>query len=332
MRVRSFSTSVRALLSVVVTLASGATVAQTTTDYSVTELTFNGGTSGETITFDTATTVSVTDDSANASLDISIVGTTVRLKCGAQASPAECVLYADGSGGGVADADGDGVADGSDLCPNTATGATVDVNGCSDAQKDTDGDGVNDAADLCPGTATGATVDANGCSEAQNTSPTYCANAPSIVECSASVNFDSVYQAKGETTFFIPAGKVVSVPFTLDDVSNNPAGIYGYFQYTSFENHLTIGGPLWHMWYSRAPGGTAIQGVDCSVYYTLARGNIYWTQDPTYAAQVCNLGTGAGVVYVNYEVACNPATDSSCNADNPTRLNRRYEFDVARGR
>ena len=62
------------------------------------------------------------------------------------------------------DADGDGVNDDEDLCPDTAPEAAVDAVGCSDAQVDGDGDGVcNDGAvsngpstcvgaDACPGT------------------------------------------------------------------------------------------------------------------------------------------------------------------------------------
>lgn len=60
----------------------------------------------------------------------------------------------------VTDADGDGVADGQDKCPNTAPGATVDAAGCS---LDTDKDGVADNADKCPDTKLGAAVDATGC-------------------------------------------------------------------------------------------------------------------------------------------------------------------------
>ena len=45
------------------------------------------------------------------------------------------------------DADGDGVIDGNDLCPNTPLGATVDANGCSASQRDTDGDGYMDNVD-----------------------------------------------------------------------------------------------------------------------------------------------------------------------------------------
>ncbi len=74
------------------------------------------------------------------------------------------------------DIDGDGVANGTDLCAFTPTGAIVDVNGCSQAQVDSDGDGVcNPGApasfctgtDLCPGTPAATPVDANGCSAAQ---------------------------------------------------------------------------------------------------------------------------------------------------------------------
>ena len=52
------------------------------------------------------------------------------------------------------DDDNDGVANEADLCPNTATGAIVDQNGCALAQKDTDGDGYNDAVDIFPNDAT----------------------------------------------------------------------------------------------------------------------------------------------------------------------------------
>ena len=58
------------------------------------------------------------------------------------------------------DSDGDGVEDGSDRCPNTPAGATVDAYGC---ELDSDGDGVKDSKDQCPGTAAGAQVDDKGC-------------------------------------------------------------------------------------------------------------------------------------------------------------------------
>jgi hypothetical protein len=52
----------------------------------------------------------------------------------------------------VADTDGDGVADSADLCPGTATGDPVDVDGCSDFQKDSDNDGLSDGLENQVGT------------------------------------------------------------------------------------------------------------------------------------------------------------------------------------
>ena len=80
---------------------------------------------------------------------------------------AGATVDADGCADAQKDTDGDGVDDAADQCPNTAAGATVDAVGCADAQKDTDGDGVDDVADQCPNTAAGATVDADGCADAQ---------------------------------------------------------------------------------------------------------------------------------------------------------------------
>ena len=61
--------------------------------------------------------------------------------------------------GGCPDADGDGIADGSDNCPNEAGPAAN--NGCP--WPDSDGDGVLDKDDQCPNEA--GTVANNGCPE-----------------------------------------------------------------------------------------------------------------------------------------------------------------------
>jgi hypothetical protein len=47
----------------------------------------------------------------------------------------------------INDADGDGIWDENDTCPNTPVGSSVDMNGCADSQKDTDGDGFTDDVD-----------------------------------------------------------------------------------------------------------------------------------------------------------------------------------------
>ena len=66
------------------------------------------------------------------------------------------------------DSDGDGVSDGSDLCPNTPSGATVDSDGCTWDERDDDDDGVLNPADNCADTTSSMTdIDAQGCAYEQ---------------------------------------------------------------------------------------------------------------------------------------------------------------------
>jgi OmpA-OmpF porin, OOP family len=58
------------------------------------------------------------------------------------------------------DSDKDGVIDIADQCPNSASGAQVDANGC---ELDSDNDGVKNSTDACPNTPAGAKVDSQGC-------------------------------------------------------------------------------------------------------------------------------------------------------------------------
>jgi len=58
------------------------------------------------------------------------------------------------------DGDGDGVYDGLDKCAGTPAGATIDKTGCP---KDSDSDGVLDGVDKCPGTPAGVAIDKTGC-------------------------------------------------------------------------------------------------------------------------------------------------------------------------
>ena len=75
-------------------------------------------------------------------------------KLPSEAAPAEEPVAAPG------DADGDGVPDDADQCPDTPAGATVNESGC---EGDADGDGVVDRLDQCPDTPAGTTVDEKGC-------------------------------------------------------------------------------------------------------------------------------------------------------------------------
>ena len=55
--------------------------------------------------------------------------------------PPIIAVFTVNNGGPPVDTDGDGVPDGQDLCPGTPSGASVDANGCSAAQRDKDSDG-----------------------------------------------------------------------------------------------------------------------------------------------------------------------------------------------
>lgn len=59
-----------------------------------------------------------------------------------------------------ADADKDGIVDGSDSCPDSPAGRQVDAKGC---EPDSDRDGVVDALDQCPATPASRKVDTQGC-------------------------------------------------------------------------------------------------------------------------------------------------------------------------
>lgn len=89
------------------------------------------------------------------------------------------VNYAFGTGGGEPtpapqqepaepqqpqDADGDGVPDSRDDCPDTPAGTPVNEMGCA-IERDADNDGVIDRNDECPETQAGATVNDQGCAE-----------------------------------------------------------------------------------------------------------------------------------------------------------------------
>jgi len=124
------------------------------------------------------------------------------------------------------DADGDGILDADDLCPNTPAGTTVDVTGCEEVDPvdnntggnttDADGDGILDADDLCPNTPAGTTVDATGCEEVDP-----------IDNNTGNTNIAPIITNVSITPLLPEMGDTLTCAFTAsDDNSDTLAGTY----------------------------------------------------------------------------------------------------------
>jgi outer membrane protein OmpA-like peptidoglycan-associated protein len=140
------------------------------------------------------------------------------------------------------DTDQDGIADKTDTCTGTPTGATVDNVGCP---SDADRDKVYNGLDGCPNTLAGAEVDARGCPKDADTDGVYdgidkCPSSPTgthvdATGCPTDSDHDSVADGPDQCPN-TPAGATVdangcpvdsdrdSVPDGLDKCPNTPAG------------------------------------------------------------------------------------------------------------
>ncbi|MFT5737548.1 MAG: hypothetical protein ACI9SG_001897, partial [Maribacter sp.] len=128
------------------------------------------------------------------------------------------------------DADGDGITNEDDLCPNTLAGESVDTNGCSTAQLDTDGDGITNEDDECPDTALGEIVNSNGCASARfpdgqfsiTTTPNSC-----VTNVNGQINLASTVPNEYLFRLWITEQNVSTNTFTSSlEIPNLDTGIY----------------------------------------------------------------------------------------------------------
>jgi hypothetical protein len=90
---------------------------------------------------------------------------------------------------------------------------------------------------------------------------------------------------------------------------------------------------VFHAWFSETPNGAPISGNKCDIYLRQARDSFFWTQDSSYANQVCYLGEAGRVLYVNFETRCFVGEyrgSGSCTADSKLKSTATYQFDVSR--
>jgi len=130
----------------------------------------------------------------------------------------------------------------------------------------------------------------------------YCDNTPLNVVCSAEETFDSIYKDTRRQQYSIPAYQIISIPFTT--VSSRTS--YGLLEFSS-DDSASLENIL-HTWYSKTPGGPAIQGTNCD-RTNQANGNWYWVQDLSLTKQACFLGTQSSLFYFNMETTLDRTFD-----------------------
>ena len=163
-------------------------------------------------TYDAGTTVEVT---ATANTDYSFTGWTGDFE--GSSNPVTLTMLNDQTltaNFEFQDADGDGVGDSVDECAETASGATIDENGCADTQKDTDGDGVTDDLDACADSPEGDTVDESGC------------------------HVDALYLDENGVTIKATEYAVVGESYELDGVSYSIVDSASFYQ--TYQNNITV--------------------------------------------------------------------------------------------
>lgn len=302
-------------------------------------LTIKGSSSsvGDVIVFDDDTNIALTVNEGG--IVVTLPDVDVRVRClGTPTAEGYCLISANepgaGSGGG-ADTDGDGVPDDApDSCPSTPANSYVNSSGCTEAQaggggtvtpSDVDGDGVADTADNCINTANASQADndgdgvGNACDGTPDGDTTgggsgaYCANSsnPTRTECASSRNLDDYWKTRGEQRFVINTGKILVLPFTARASAEDSSRLFYSTDMSNLQPYR------WESWVSTTPGGSRISDL-CYKGGNEARGNFTISQKPT-ETDVCNLGTGGGVYYLNYRVASSTAYYGA-----------KYPFDVGR--
>ena len=161
----------------------------------------------------------------------------------------------------------------------------------------------------------------------------YCSgNDPSAADCQVDQNFDPWIAGTGETPYWIRSRLTEVFPFTLPARSTASDTRYGYLQLTTGERKRdAVQDDIFHMWFSETPNGPVLQGNKCEWYGEQAKTYFYWTQDPSLAGEMCDLGTASRTLYVNFETRCyEPLYSGSCSDASKQKSSVKYQFDVSR--
>ena len=135
------------------------------------------------------------------------------------------------------------------------------------------------------------------------------------ISCLAQDIGPAKYPRGYETPTMIPAGQILSVPFSHGPASGGQQ--YGYVGHVAKTGASTGGLPL-KVWMSNNPGGNPIRERDCADDYVREDATFEWNQNKDFRGY-CRLPDVAGTVYVNYAVCSAPAGDRIC-ADSSSKF------------
>ena len=144
--------------------------------------------------------------------------------------------------------------------------------------------------------------------------------------------FDPWIAGTGEAPYWIRSGLTEVFPFTLPARSDASDTRYGYLHLTTGERKRDkTQDDIFHVWFSETPNGAVLAGTKCEWYGEQAKTSFYWTQDPSLAGEMCDLGTASRILYVNFETRCfEPLYSGSCSDTSKQKSTLKYQFDVSR--
>ena len=185
------------------------------------------------------------------------------------------------------------------------------------------------------GSSGSGSTDSGSSGSGSTDSSTYCAgNDDDLADCKATQNFDPWMTGAGEVPIWIRNKLTEVFAFTLPARSDATNVRYGYLQMTTPEGERNpYAEDVFHAWFSTTPNGAVLSGTKCEFFGRYARGDFYWTQDPSLANQVCYLGAEERVLYLNFETRCYEDLyrgSGTCTADSKLKSGSTYQFDVSR--
>ena len=286
-----------------------------------------------------AATLSVRDESGDTTTLEIQNGNSVSLSVAANGN---LTLILDGYYATVSDSASSGNSgSGSTDSGSSGSGSTDSGNsGSGDSDSGGSGSGGTDSGSSgSGGTDSGSSgsgsTDSGSSGSGSTDSSTYCAgNDDDLADCKATQNFDPWMTGAGEVPIWIRNKLTEVFAFTLPARSDATNVRYGYLQMTTPEGERNpYAEDVFHAWFSTTPNGAVLSGTKCEFFGRYARGDFYWTQDPSLANQVCYLGAEERVLYLNFETRCYEDLyrgSGTCTADSKLKSGSTYQFDVSR--